>query len=93
AVDRLAIRQGTSTTELKSIAGSLHTDGTHHNVLLDGMEPPAGKLAATLRMTGTRPYPLTGAAPLATQFEVNGQKQDASVSAPRSGSLDTRHIG
>lgn len=92
AVDRLAIRQGTSTTELKSIAGSLHTDGTHHNVLLDGMETPAGKLAATLRMTGTRPYPLTGAATLATQFEVNGQKQDASVSAQLSGSLETLHI-
>ena len=27
---------------------------------------PAGKLAATLHMTGTRPYPLTGAATLAT---------------------------
>ncbi|WP_258035460.1 translocation/assembly module TamB domain-containing protein [Ralstonia pickettii] len=92
AVDRLAIRQGTSTTELKSIAGSLHSDGTHHNVLLDGMESPAGKLAATLRMTGTRPYPLTGAATLATQFEVNGQKQDASVSAQLSGSLEALHI-
>ncbi|WP_413707918.1 translocation/assembly module TamB domain-containing protein [Ralstonia sp. Ralssp110] len=92
AVDRLAIRQGTSTTELKSIAGSLHTDGTHHNVLLDGMETPAGKLAATLRMTGTRPYPLTGAATLATQFEVSGQKQDASVSAQLSGSLEALHI-
>ncbi|WP_442591166.1 translocation/assembly module TamB domain-containing protein [Ralstonia pickettii] len=92
AVDRLAIRQGTSTSELKSIAGSLHSDGTHHNVLLDGMESPAGKLAATLRMTGTRPYPLTGAATLATQFEVNGQKQDASVSAQLSGSLEALHI-
>ncbi len=92
AVERLAIRQGTSATELKSIAGSLHTDGTHHNVLLDGMETPAGKLAATLRMTGTRPYPLTGAATLATQFEVNGQKQDAAVSAQLSGSLEALHI-
>ncbi|WP_296223597.1 translocation/assembly module TamB domain-containing protein [Ralstonia sp. UBA689] len=92
AVDRLAIREGTSTTELKSIVGSLHTDGTHHNVLLDGMETPAGKLAATLRMTGARPYPLTGAATLATQFEANGQKQDASVSAQLSGSLEALHI-
>ena len=92
AVDRLAIREGTSTTELKAIAGSLHTDGTHHNVLLDGMETPAGKLAATLRMAGTRPYPLTGAATLATQFEANGQKQDAAVSAQLSGSLEALHI-
>lgn len=92
AVDRLAIREGTSTTELKSIAGSLHTDGTHHNVLLDGMQTPAGKLAATLHMTGTRPYPLTGAATLATQFEANGEKQDASVSAQLSGSLEALHI-
>lgn len=96
AVDRLAIREGTSTTELKSIAGSLHTDGTHHNVMLDGMETPAGKLTATLRMTGTRPYPLTGAATLATQFEAGGgqnrQKQDASVSAQLSGSLEALHI-
>ena len=92
AVDRLAIREGTSTTELKAIAGSLHTDGTHHNVLLDGMETPAGKLAATLRMAGTRPYPLTGAATLATQFEANGQKQDAAMSAQLSGSLEALHI-
>ena len=92
AVDRLAFREGTSTTELKAIAGSLHTDGTHHNVLLDGMETPAGKLAATLRMAGTRPYPLTGAATLATQFEANGQKQDAAVSAQLSGSLEALHI-
>jgi len=92
AVDRLAIHEGTSTTELKSIAASLHTDGTHHNVLLDGIETPAGKLAATLHMTGTRPYPLTGAATLATHFEANGQQQDASVSAQLSGSLEALHI-
>ncbi|WP_055326439.1 translocation/assembly module TamB domain-containing protein [Ralstonia solanacearum] len=92
AVDRIAIRQGTSTTELKALAGSLHTDGTHHNVLLDGVETPAGKLAATLRMTGTRPYPLTGAATLATQFEAGGQRQEASVSAQLSGSLEALRI-
>jgi translocation and assembly module TamB len=92
AVDRLAIREGTSTTELKSIAGGLHTDGTHHNVLLDGVETPAGKLAATLHMTGTRPYPLTGAATLATQFEAGGQRQEASVSAQLSGSLEALHV-
>ncbi|CAJ0775541.1 hypothetical protein LMG7141_00379 [Ralstonia condita] len=91
-VDRLAIRQGTSTTELKAIAGSLHTDGTRHRVLLDNMETPAGKLAATLHMTGTRPYPLTGSATLMTQFEANGQKQDATVSAQLSGSLEALHV-
>ncbi|MBT1538838.1 translocation/assembly module TamB [Ralstonia solanacearum] len=92
AVDRIAIRQGTSITELKALAGSLHTDGTHHSVLLDGVETPAGKLAATLRMTGTRPYPLTGAATLAAQFEAGGQRQEASVSAQLSGSLEALRI-
>ncbi|MGL6158484.1 MAG: translocation/assembly module TamB domain-containing protein, partial [Ralstonia mannitolilytica] len=51
-----------------------------------------GKLAATLRVTGTRPYPLTGAATLATQFEAGGQKQDASVSAQLAGSLEALHV-
>ncbi|MGA3703623.1 translocation/assembly module TamB domain-containing protein [Ralstonia nicotianae] len=92
AVDRLAIRQGTSTTELKALAGSLHTDGSHHNVLLDSVDTPAGRLAATLRMAGTRPYPLTGAATLAAQFEAGGQRREASVSAQLSGSLEALRI-
>lgn len=71
-VNRLAVRQGTPTIELKLIAGSLYIDNTHHNVLLDDVETLAGKLTAMLYMTGARPYPLTGAATLVTRFEANG---------------------
>ncbi|WP_107313716.1 translocation/assembly module TamB domain-containing protein [Burkholderia metallica] len=83
-VDRLAIHDGGSTTQLDHIALNGRSDGRHHELVLDGVDTPYGALTARAKLDGVKPFALTGEATYA------GKLSDEPVDARArvSGSLE-----
>ncbi|CAB3756797.1 hypothetical protein GQ57_23265 [Burkholderia sp. MSh2] len=83
-VDRLAIHDGGSTTQLDHIALNGRSDGRHHELVLDGVDTPFGALTARAQLDGVKPFALTGEATYA------GKLSDEPVDARArvSGSLE-----
>ncbi|ONZ85043.1 hypothetical protein A8F49_31165, partial [Burkholderia cenocepacia] len=83
-VDRLAIHEGGSTTQLDHLALNGRSDGRHHELVLDGVDTPYGALTARAKLDGVKPFALTGEATYA------GKLSDEAVDARArvSGSLE-----
>lgn len=59
-VDRLAIHDGGSTTQLDHLALNGRSDGRHHELVLHGVDTPYGALTARAKLDGVKPFALTG---------------------------------
>jgi len=83
-VDRLAIHEGASTTQLDHLALNGRSDGRLHDLVLEHVDTPFGALSARAKLDGMRPFALTGDATYA------GKLADEPVDARArvSGSLD-----
>ncbi|WP_322022109.1 translocation/assembly module TamB domain-containing protein [Burkholderia sp. BCC1977] len=83
-VDRLAIHEGGSTTQLDHLALSGHSDGRHHELALDGVDTPYGALTARAKLDGVKPFALTGNATYVGKLA----DEPVNASANVSGSLE-----
>lgn len=83
-VDRIAIHDGGSTTQLDRLSLNARSDGRHHEIVLDNVDTPYGALTARAKLDGVKPFALTGDATYA------GKLADEPVDARArvSGSLD-----
>ncbi|CAD6539468.1 hypothetical protein LMG28727_03647 [Paraburkholderia kirstenboschensis] len=59
-VDKLLLRQGTSTTEFSHFAFHGRSDGRHHEAAIERLDTPFGAVTASAKLDGVRPFPLTG---------------------------------
>ncbi|KVE62126.1 translocation/assembly module TamB domain-containing protein [Burkholderia vietnamiensis] len=83
-VDRLAIHEGASTTQLDHLALNGRSDGRHHELALDGVDTPYGALTARAKLDGVKPFALTGTATYAGKLS----DEPVNASANVSGSLE-----
>jgi translocation and assembly module TamB len=82
--DRLTIRDGDSTTELRDLILSGRSDGRHHTLALDRLDTPFGALTAHATLDGRRPFALTGDATYAGKLA----NEPVDARARVAGSLD-----
>ncbi|CAH2914402.1 MAG: Inner membrane component of TAM transport system [uncultured Paraburkholderia sp.] len=59
-VDRLLLRQGTSTSEFAHFAFHGRSDGRHHEAAIERLDTPFGAVTASAKLDGVKPFPLTG---------------------------------
>ncbi|MEX3750465.1 translocation/assembly module TamB domain-containing protein [Paraburkholderia phenoliruptrix] len=59
-VDRLLLRQGTSTSEFAHFAFHGRSDGRHHEAAVERLDTPFGAVTASAKLDGVKPFPLTG---------------------------------
>ncbi|WP_206953547.1 translocation/assembly module TamB domain-containing protein [Trinickia acidisoli] len=94
AVDKLLVRDGTTTTEIDALRAHGRSDGRHHTLSVDGLDTAYGALAAQLSLDGVRPFALTGAlsasgtlagAPAELQARVSGTLESLVADVTASG--------
>ncbi|PMS36121.1 autotransporter secretion inner membrane protein TamB [Trinickia symbiotica] len=84
AVDRLRLRNGTSTEEYDRLRLHGRSDGRHHALSLDGIDTPYGAVTAELSLDGVRPFALAGD----VGYAGNVDKEAVRASARLSGTLE-----
>lgn len=82
-VEKIAIHDGRSTTDITGLALHGGSDGRHHRVVLDSVATPYGTLRANVTMDGVAPFAMTGGA----QFVGDVGQQPVTVNATLTGAL------
>jgi len=59
-VDRLLLRQGTSTSEFAHFAFHGRSDGRHHEAAVERLDTPFGAVTASAKLDGVKPFALAG---------------------------------
>ncbi|MGF6768933.1 translocation and assembly module TamB [Paraburkholderia sp. GAS199] len=59
-VDKLLLRQGSSTTEFSRFMFHGRSDGRHHEAAIERLDTPFGAVTAAAKLDGVQPFPLTG---------------------------------
>ncbi|CAN5146843.1 translocation/assembly module TamB domain-containing protein [soil metagenome] len=83
SVQKLILRQNTSTTEFGNLLAHGESDALRHTLVVDAIETPYGKAAARLQLNGLAPFALNGDAQIAGNF----QKENFQLAAKIGGTL------
>jgi translocation and assembly module TamB len=99
-VDKLLLHSGASTTEIDRLRAHGRSDGRHHALSIDGVDPAHGTFSAQVSLDGVRPFALAGAlsaegslagAPARLQAKLSGSLESLIADATASGMKLTGH--
>ena len=85
---QLALHEGLTTTELSHLQLHGESDGFQHNLVLDRLDTPYGRVRAKLGLNGLRPFALSGGVELGGAY----QQEKYQVDARLSGTLEALDI-
>jgi translocation and assembly module TamB len=80
SLNKLALHQGLSTTELSHLQLHGESDGVQHHLILERLDTPYGKASAKLSLNGVQPFALSGGAELSGEYEKEKYQLDAALS-------------
>ena len=82
--DKIAVHSGTSTTDITALALHGSTDGRHHQLVLEHVTTPYGRVQARVKLDGARPFATSGD----VRFAGNVSEQPFNVAASVTGTLE-----